>query len=89
MTDSTPPEVREKRYTVINSDVYCIKCETFLGMTCDPFRSNCESCFPARSPSEEPIKCKVLCFVEGAGEFYCDRFLPCSKHSTPSEGKKV
>lgn len=26
----------------VNSDIYCSHCNNFLGMTCDPFRSDCD-----------------------------------------------
>ena len=39
-------DTKEKRTKVVNSDVCCIKCGKFLGMTCDPFReSYCKECF--------------------------------------------
>ena len=35
-----------QKVKMINSDVYCIKCGKYLGMTCDPFIGECEKCFP-------------------------------------------
>ena len=37
---------RVKIIKVIDGDVYCAKCEVFLGSICDPFRrTHCEKCF--------------------------------------------
>lgn len=36
-----------KKIKVVFSNVFCAKCDQFLGMTCDPFRPEyCEECFP-------------------------------------------
>jgi hypothetical protein len=35
------------RTRVVRSDVYCAKCDAFLGMTCDPFAPFFhEACYP-------------------------------------------
>jgi len=36
----------EKRREVLEPDVFCAKCGDFLGMTCDPFITDCKKCFP-------------------------------------------
>ena len=47
-------KLKRIRTKVINDDVYCIKCNRFLGTTCDPFRKNyCEECFSEDVPKDK------------------------------------
>ena len=38
---------KKDKFIIKDGSAYCIKCERFLGMTCDPFGEGvCKKCFP-------------------------------------------